>query len=99
MDFTELTQTRYSCRKFDGKNFGDVDATIAATQAMLEIQNLGLGSCWVGYFDPEAARKNFPEAEGYVITSFFPFGYPADDAEPAAQHSSRKSIQELATFL
>lgn len=86
-------------RKFDGKNFGDVDATISATQAMLEIENLGLGSTWVGFFDPAKAKEKFPEADGYVITALFPFGYPADDAEPAPQHNIRKTVEEFATEL
>jgi nitroreductase len=30
---------------------GQQDAAIAGTQMMLEATNLGLGSCWVSYFD------------------------------------------------
>ena len=66
---------------------------------MLEITQLGLGSCWVGYFDPEAVKRLFPETEGYTVTALFPFGYPADDAEPSDRHFVRKPMEELSTML
>ena len=34
----------------DGKNSGDIDASIVATHMMLEIADLGLGSIWVMYW-------------------------------------------------
>ena len=86
-------------RSFDGKNHGDVDATIAGTQAMLEIQELGLGSTWVGYFDPAAVKERFPETKEFVVTALFPFGYPAEDAEPSPMHSKRKSTDDIVTYL
>ncbi len=86
-------------RPFDGKTFGDVDATIAATQAMLEVSALGLESTWVGYFDPAAVKKRFPETEGYTVTALFPIGYPADDGTPSSRHSERKAREEFATYL
>ncbi len=86
-------------RPFDGKTFGDVDATIAATQAMLEVHALGLESTWVGYFDPAAVRERFPETEGYTVTALFPIGYPADDGVPSSRHGERKPCGEFATTL
>ena len=86
-------------RSYDGKNHGDVDATIAATHAMLEIHELGLGSTWVACFDPAAVRRMFPETEGTVVTALFPFGYPADDAEPSPMHFQRKSEKDVVRYL
>jgi nitroreductase len=86
-------------RKYDGKNIGEIDVTIAATHGLLEITELGLGSCWVGYFDPAEVKKRFPETEGYEISALFPMGYPADDAEPSERHTVRKSEEELLTKL
>ena len=86
-------------RPFDNKRFGDVDATIAATQAMLEVTAQGLESTWVGYFDPAVVKERFPETKGYTITALFPIGYPAEDGTPSARHSERKGKEEFSTIL
>lgn len=36
----------------DGKNYADVDATIAMDHLILAATELGLGTCWVAAFDP-----------------------------------------------
>lgn len=82
-------------RKFDGYNYADVDATIAATQMMLEVQDLGLGTTWVGHFDAPALKEAFPQMAGYNLLAIFPLGYPAADAEPGPLHAKRKPADEL----
>lgn len=44
-------------RKYDGKDAAEVDAAIVGTHIMLQAVALGLGSTWVGYFDPSALRR------------------------------------------
>ena len=44
-------------RKYDNKDEGIVDASIVATHMMFEIQDLGLGTTWIGSFDPEKVRE------------------------------------------
>ena len=82
-------------RPFDQKNFADVDASIIATQMMLEIHELGLGSTWVGFFDEAKLKSFFPELEGYNIIALFPVGYPAEDGVPSERHALRKSREEI----
>lgn len=43
-------------RKYDNKNFGDIDASIVCTHMMMEATELGLGTCWVGHFHPGDLR-------------------------------------------
>lgn len=86
-------------RRYDGRNFADVDAAIAATHAMLAIQDLGLGTTWVASFDAPAMREAFPQMEGYDLVCVLPIGYPADDAKPAPKHTERKPLDELFTRL
>ena len=86
-------------RDFDGHNFVDVDASIVATQMMLEVQDLGLGTTWVGHFDPAKMQALFPEMAGYALTCLFGVGYPAEDAAPAPGHSSFKAKDELVAYL
>ena len=51
-------------REDDGKNHGEIDATIAVTQMMLQAADLGLGTTYVGMFDPEKLTAAFPEMAG-----------------------------------
>ena len=39
-------------RETDGKDHGEIDAAIAATQMMLQAADLGLGTTYVGMFEP-----------------------------------------------
>jgi len=68
----------------DGKNYNDVDVTIAMDHLILAAANAGLGTCWVAAFDPAAAREILQLPEGVEPVAFTPLGYPAD---------SRGSIQ------
>lgn len=84
-------------RTFDGKNFAEVDAAIVATHMMLEIQDLGLATTWVGYFDAPALKEIYPQMKDYELVAMFPIGYAEDDkaAEPSPRHFIRKSSEEL----
>ena len=82
-------------RNHDGKNFADVDLTIAATHMLLEIQQLGLGTTWVGSFDAPGLKQLFPIMEDLDLLAILPIGHPAADAEPSERHPLRKSTQEL----
>jgi nitroreductase len=86
-------------RDVDGKNHGEIDAAIAVTQMMLQAADLGLGTTYVGMFDPEALLKNFPEMSEITPIALLPLGYPAEGARPAKLHNDRKSLEELVTEL
>ncbi len=86
-------------RKYDGRNFADVDAGIIATHIMMEIADLGLGTTWVGHFDATRLQQLCPEMQGLDLIAIFPIGYPAEGAEPSARHFERKTKEELLTVL
>ena len=86
-------------RKYDGKNFVDVDAAIVATHMMLEIQELGLGTTWVGSFDEEKLKELFPAMAGHNIVALFPTGYPAENAHPSKLHTTRKDKNTVVEVL
>lgn len=81
-------------RKYDGADCGWVDASIVATHMMLEAFELGIGSTWVMYFDPEAVRREFALEENIVPVALMPMGYSAEDAEPAALHAQFRPMEE-----
>ncbi|MDR0889925.1 MAG: nitroreductase family protein [Oscillospiraceae bacterium] len=70
-------------REFDGKSCGVADACIVATHMMLQAHDLGLGTCWVMYFDPAKVAEQFALPEHIVPVAILPIGYPVDDAAPA----------------
>ena len=78
----------------DGKNYSDVDTTIAMDHLILAAANLGLGTCWIAAFDPAAAREVLNLPEGLEPLLFTPLGYPADELKP----KSRKNLNEIMTY-
>lgn len=86
-------------RKFDGSDFGKIDASIVATQMMLEVTNLGLGTTWVGYFDPMVVAEKFELPENIIPVAIFPIGYPAEDATPSPMHMDRNEISDFVRFV
>lgn len=86
-------------RKFDGKNFAQIDATIVATHMMLEIHDLGLGTTWVGHFDPAKLKEQYPQMNEYEIVGLFPTGYPSEDATPSDRHEVSKPKKDLVSEL
>ena len=81
-------------RKQDGQDEGIIDASIVSTHMMLQITELGLGSTWVGSFNPSKAREILKVPENFKIVNLLPLGYPAEDALPSIKHEERKELQE-----
>ena len=84
-------------RGCDGKNSAEVDAAIAGTHIMMEAVSLGLGSTWVGSFNPARLAQLFPETAEWTPVALFPIGHPA--GEPSPRHSHRKSIKDFTSQL
>lgn len=77
----------------DGKNYGEVDATIAFTHLVLAARDLGLGTCWIAAFDPAAAREVLKLPAELEPVAFTPLGYPADDWKPKKRRPASELIQ------
>lgn len=77
--------------RMDGKVYIDVDVAIAMDHLILAATDLGLGTCWIAAFDPEAAREVLGLPEGVEPLVFTPLGYPADQPRP----KTRKALSEL----
>ena len=84
-----------SVDSFDG---GTQDICIVTTHMMLEVTSLGLGSTWVGAFDPIKAREIYNIPENYEISAILPVGYPSEDAHPSRLHDDRKDIKEISFY-
>ncbi len=78
----------------DAKNYNDVDVAIVMDHLILAAADLGLGTCWIGAFDPAAAREVLALPLGVEPIAFTPLGYPADQPKP----KKRKPISELVRY-
>ena len=86
-------------RPFDGKSSADVDASIVTTHMMLEAAELGIGSTWVMFFEPDKIKAEFNLPENCEPISLLVMGYAAKDAQPSPRHGSVKPLSETVTFL
>jgi len=78
----------------DGKSYGDVDSAIVMDHIILAATAEGLGTCWVGAFNAEAAKEVLGLPENLEPVAFTPLGYAAD----GAFQKMRKSAGELVEY-
>ncbi len=84
-------------RRYDGKNGGEVDASIVATYMMLTAENEGLATLWVGSFDPALLKGILPGTDDYELVAIINVGYPSTESLPSEMHRSRISMEEFVT--
>ncbi len=82
-------------RRDDKKSYLDVDAAIVMDHMVLQATELGLGTCWIGAFDPAAAREILGLPEGVEPIVFSPLGYPDD--KPKSK-KIRDTLTELVRY-
>lgn len=78
----------------DCKNYSEVDATIAMDHLILEAASLGLGTCWIAAFDPDAAHEVLGIPEDVIPLVFTTLGYPDDEAGS----KRRKELSEIVRY-
>ncbi|HET89653.1 MAG TPA: nitroreductase [Chloroflexi bacterium] len=81
-------------RRDDGKNYTEVDVAIVMDHLILAAAELGLGTCWIGAFDPQAARQVLGLPDDVEPIAFTPLGYPADEPKP----KKRQALAELVRY-
>ncbi len=84
---------------YDTYNTGDIDASIICTHIMLQAWELGIGSCWVGYFDENKVKKQMDLPDNEKLVAILPLGYPSAKAKPAPRHNQRKEISQTVKYL
>lgn len=78
----------------DGKNYNDVDVAIVMDHLILAAANEGLGTCWIGAFNPDEARKMFNLPDEVEPIALTPLGYPNDQP----REKRRKNLSELVRY-
>jgi len=80
-----------------GYESGETDAAIVCTHMMLEAAELGIGSCWVGYFNADRVSQILGLPENVTVSALLPMGYPAEDAKPLPLHSQFRELADIVT--
>lgn len=80
--------------RLDGKNYAWVDGTIAMDHMTLCAADLGLGTCWVGAFDPAKVRAILGLPEGVEPVAMTPLGKAAAEPQP----KKRKALDEIVHY-
>ena len=62
-----------------GQAIGPIDVAIALEHICLQATELGLGTCWIGSFDPKEVRRILCVPGNIAIIELMTVGYPADN--------------------
>jgi len=80
----------------DGFDSLVTDAAIVMDHMILQATDLGLGTCWIANFDPNAVRRILELPEDLVPLFVTPLGYAAADPRPKTRRTRDELILEAA---
>ena len=72
-----------------------IDLAIAIDHMTLAAVEEGLGTCWIGKFDPSAVKTICGIPEEIEVVQLLPLGYPAD---PAPISKKRREQEEIVRY-
>ncbi|MFQ6097077.1 MAG: nitroreductase family protein [Armatimonadota bacterium] len=81
--------------RMDGKAYLEVDVAIAMQHLILAATAEGLGTCWIGAFDPDAVRRVLELSDDVEPIAMTPVGYPDVTPKP----TQRKPLYELVKMI
>jgi len=71
-----------------------LDIGIAMEHLILAATERGLGTCWIGWFDEETAKKALGVPDNIRLVATTPLGYPDESPKPRG----RKELREITSF-
>jgi nitroreductase len=72
-----------------------IDIGIACEHLILQAQELGIGSCWIGWFDEKALKEELRVAKNKKLDIMISLGYSTEDK---VIPRTRKSLEEISSF-
>ncbi len=75
---------------------GIVNLAIALDHLTLEAAEEGLGTCWIGSFEPEKVKEALKIPEDYKIGALMTLGYPKSPLEK--KDKDRKDLDEIISY-
>ncbi|GAJ10007.1 unnamed protein product, partial [marine sediment metagenome] len=81
---------------FRGTKYCLIDIGIAGEHFVLQAEDLGLGTCWIGWFSERAVKSILNIPQGKKIDILIALGYC--DREKVGSKHSREPIDKIASF-
>lgn len=72
-----------------------IDLGIAGEHFVLAATELGLGTCWIGWFDERAVKRLLHIPRGVRVASLIALGYPAETQRPQA---GRQALEQMVSW-
>ena len=69
-----------------------IDVSIAMEHMVLEAEELGLGTCWIGWFDEGKVKKLLNVPKAAKVVAMMALGYPKEGGTHA---TTRKPLQDI----
>jgi len=82
-------------KRADGASYAAVDVAIAFDHLTLAARAEGLGTCWIGAFEPAELRRILELPAELEPVALTPLGFPAEDG----RFNARKPLDEITTWL
>lgn len=82
-------------KQIQGTNYYLIDVGITGEHLVLQAEELGLGTCWIGWFSAEKTRKFFKLPRSYKVVSLISMGYPASRPQ---KEKKRRTLEEIMWF-
>lgn len=93
-------ETRASeSRIYEGHNFGTTDAAIVCSHLVFEAAELGLGTCWVGWFAEKEVKEVLCLPENIRVCNLLPVGYASEAAKPSVMHTTYRPKEETVEYI
>lgn len=89
------TLTHQIATKISGVDYPLIDMGIAGEHLVLQAEELGLGTCWIGWINPKIARRVIGWPRPVEVVSLITVGWP--DGE--RQTRPRRCIDEITTWI
>ncbi len=75
-------------------DYHEIDAGIAGEHFVLQATELGLGTCWIGWFNKARVRRLLGLPRSYDIPALIALGFPDEVPSP----KERKKIEDICEF-
>jgi nitroreductase len=82
-------------KQVQGTSYYLIDVGIAGEHLVLQAEALGLGTCWIGWFDEKKTRKFFDVPRSWKAVSLLALGYPE---YRKGKVSKRKPLEDVLFF-
>ena len=81
---------------FRGTQFYLIDIGISVEHFVLQAEESGLGTCWIGWFNEDAIKELLNVPKGKKIDVLLALGYP--DPKVAPSKLERETIEKMSSF-